>query len=82
MNEKTTRVFKGWLELTDDERRLLSDAIRQYSAFDAGGAVLPLDRHGQRTRHGETQYGPVFLPLGIGEEPGIRVPTRDVLVRG
>lgn len=37
MNEKTTRVFKGWLELTDDERRLLSDAIRQYSEKTSSG---------------------------------------------
>jgi hypothetical protein len=31
MNEKTRRVFNGWLNLTPDERREFQDAIRQYN---------------------------------------------------
>jgi hypothetical protein len=32
MNEKTTRVFNGWLALTEAERDELDKAVREYKA--------------------------------------------------
>jgi hypothetical protein len=32
MNNKTTRVFNGWLHLSLDERREFDEALRQYRA--------------------------------------------------
>jgi hypothetical protein len=31
MNDKTRRVFAGWLKLTEGERRDLENAVREYN---------------------------------------------------
>lgn len=37
MNHKTRKVFNGWLGLTEDERRTLATAIREYHDSSEGG---------------------------------------------
>lgn len=44
MNEKVTRVFNGWLKLSESERAELQNAIREFLEKDNSGKRLLIEK--------------------------------------
>lgn len=57
MNEKTSRVFAGWLVLTSDEQKELQKAVQQY--YDSSDFRKKEIRESMRDRATKMETGPL-----------------------